>query len=614
MKHRNPRWILGIVAVAGVFASKVLFAAATVTAIDLKGGSDPSVIEIQTEGEITYEKSDNVREKQIILDIKGARLSKKLLKRIDASATHSLVRLISPYQSKDQADTARIIFQLREVGTGEVTQIGNRLRLTVSSHRRTDTLVTKASAPADAVDSPTDAPPPVVDAESPPPSKADGEAARLDEFVANRSTKQFSGKPITLQVREVEALDVFRLIGEASGFNIILGDDVKGKITLSLIDVPWDQALDVVLHTLRLGIERNNNILRISTLTNLTTEKQDELKAQKAAEAATPRVTRVFPINYANLNDLQGTLVKFATTGGDSAAAAAVVQVDNRTNSLVVRDLPDNVERMKKLIEILDTQTPQVLIEAKIVEASEGFGKTITGGLGFSRLAGDTAHLGASFLGMNPLDGLIGNPGIFTNGADFGSSSSPSAGSFAVSLLPGSLRINALLKMTESDNQIKVVSSPKTVVINKEKATILQSTPVLVKTTAIAANGNLVPQEHIEQANLSLIVKPTVTNDGGVLMELTVTRDISFAVSTESSAVANRNLNTIVLVDSGNTLVIGGIYTMTTSHRANGFPILRKLPLIGWLFGTEIDTTDRTELFIFLTPKILNVKESGLSG
>lgn len=184
----------------------------------------------------------------------------------------------------------------------------------------------------------------------------------------------------------------------------------------------------------------------------------------------------------------------------------------------------------------------------------------------------------------------------------------------SLSFIPGVSRLNALLNLGESENQVKVISSPKTVVINKEKASIVQGTPVLVPGTTTVAGVGTVPTTTVQNANLSLNVKPTVTNDGGVLMDLTVTRDIPFQLSGGNTAVANRNINTIVLVDSGATLVIGGIYTMTVTHSSSGFPVLRKIPILGALFGSDSDETDRSELFIFLTPRILNTKEAGLSG
>jgi type IV pilus assembly protein PilQ len=228
----------------------------------------------------------------------------------------------------------------------------------------------------------------------------------------------------------------------------------------------------------------------------------------------------------------------------------------------------------------------------------------------------------ASFAGGNPLDPLIGTPGVFSSGAGMSSMSSPSAGlpngsfgfSPSISFLPGVSKLNALLSWGESDNKLKIVSSPKTVVLNKESANIVQGTPVLVQGTTTVAGVGTIPTSTMQQAKLSMDVKPTVTNDGSVLLDLTVTKDVVVTLGGANSGIGARSMKTMVLVDSGSTLVIGGIYTMQSNHSSAGFPFLRKIPIIGALFGTDSSSSSRSELFIFVTPRILNPKEAGLSG
>lgn len=589
------------------------WAASKVTSVDFKGTQDPSEIEIQTDGPVTFEKQENAQDNQVIIELKGASISKGNSRKIDTSSFNSNVNLISPYQVDGQPDTVRVVVQLRKPGAVDISQEGNLIHVKVPSANIGE--VAAATNPNN--------PNPTSDSDESGQTKT-----KIEEFMDSKSTKRFSGKPVTLQVRDVDVGDVLRLIGDASGFNIVVGDDVKGKLTLSLVDVPWDQALDVVLHSLHLGAERNNNILRVVTLQNLTQEKQEELRAQRAVEASAPRVTRVFPISYANLGDLQSILTKFATTPQTANAAStpdasvpAIVQADNRTNSIIVRDLPDNIERMKKLVELLDTQTPQVIIEAKVIEATEGFSKTLGGSLGIGTNSSSTTAF-SSFAGGNPLDALVGSPGVFSDGSGIATQSSPSGGtplgifgvSPSLSFIPGGLRLNALLNWGESESQVKIVSSPKTVVLNKERAQIMEGTPVLVPGTTTVAGVGTVPTTSVQSANVGLSVRPTVTNDGSVLMDLTVTKDVPITLPGGNSGIGNRNMSTLVLVESGSTLVIGGIYTMQSSHTSSGFPILRKIPIIGALFGNDTENTDRSELFIFITPKILNPKEAGLSS
>jgi type IV pilus assembly protein PilQ len=383
------------------------------------------------------------------------------------------------------------------------------------------------------------------------------------------------------------------------------------------------------------------------TLASLTQEKQAELSARLATEASAPRVTRVFPVSYAKLDDLVKVLNKFASStigaigtsgavGASTSAAnsaAAVIEADNRTNSIVVRAIPEDIQRIQKLIEILDTQTHQVLIESKIVEATEQFSKTIGGSLGFGNGSSNTQFF-SSFAGGDPIDPLFSNSTatpVFSSVAaasGTGSSSSSSSssgssggsaspgGSFGLSpqlaFLPSSIRLNALLNLSETENDIKIVSAPRTVVLDKETASIVQSTPVLVPALTSTQNGP-VSTSTIAQANLSLNVVPTITNEGSVVMQLNVSNDVPFSLGGSNEAVANRNITTRVLVESGSTLVMGGIYTVNRTHASSGFPFLREIPIIGALFGSDQDSDARTELFFFITPRILNLKESGLS-
>ncbi len=596
-----------------------------ITQVEFLGTQDPSEILIHADGPLVFEKQENTPDKQVILEFKDAKLANKTLEKgFDTSSFRSQVNFISPYQVEGK-ELVRMVIQLREMTAADVKQEGNllRVRIPVGGVARVAKEESKASEPQ--TESLSKSESKIAEAKSVTlPSEFNSKADKLKEFFEARETKRFIGRPITLRVRDAEVVDVFRLIGEASGFNIILGDDVKGKITLSLTDVPWDLALDTVLHTLRLGAERNNNVLRVMTLGNLATEKQEQLRAKRASEATAPLITRVFPISYANLAELQGILTRFGSAGGpagtDPSGTGAVVQLDNRTNSIIVRDIPDNVERMKKLIEILDTQTPQVMIEAKIVEASEQFASQINGGIGVGNSLADAAtpQFFASFTQANPVDALIGSPGAFADGTAIGKTTADSGGfgiSFpTLSFLPGVKRLNALLNLGERESQVQVIASPKTVVLNKEKGNIVQGTPVLVPGASSIPGVGVVPVATVQSANLSLDVKPTVTNDGNIMLELGISRDIPLALDNQNNGIAKRSLNTIVVVESGSTLVIGGIYTMTNSKKSSGFPFLRKIPIIGWLFGSESQATDRSELFIFITPRIINEKEAGLSG
>ncbi len=601
IKKSTGYLVAGILAASTLSAPWVLAAAGRITSIDFRQADGKSLVEITSDSPLAFVKQENQADKQVILEIQDAKLSRAALRRLDTSSFPGAVSLVSPYQAGDQA---RVVVQLRNSAGTSVVQEGNVLRLSVADGASSDRAQASASA-AEPAPSATEAGETastrtadelmaLEEASSKPAPKAStpatlrAEEKALDDFIQSRSQRKFIGKPITLQVRDMDLGDFFQLIGEASGFNVIVGSEVQGKVTLSLQDTPWDQALDLVLSSRQLGAERRNNVLRVTTLSNLTSEKQAELAARRASEAAAPRITRIFPISYATLADLSNVFQRFGSSSGDTSGT--VVQTDERTNSIIVRDTAENIERMRKLIELLDTQTPQVLIEAKVVEAKESGSKAISGSLSFG---------GAGTTGVTSLAGTLGSISQAQTGGTF---------SFGFG---NRARIDAQLDIAESQSLTRTVSSPKTVVLNKESASIIAGTPVLINTTSQTISGPIATQT-VVTANLSLNVKPTVTNDSGVLLDITVQRD-AVVPAGNTSAVAPRNLKTKVLVDSGSTLVIGGIYTSSSLETEGGIPFFRKIPIIGALFGAETKTDERTELFIFITPRILNQKEAGLS-
>jgi type IV pilus assembly protein PilQ len=438
----------------------------------------------------------------------------------------------------------------------------------------------------------------------------------MDQLLKAEKTKKFNGRPITLQVRDVDVQDIFGLIAETSGFNIILSENVKGKLTLSLVDVPWDQALSIVMQTLHLGADRRGNVLRVDSLTAMTQEKQLELAAKTAQEAVTPRITRIFPISYASLGTLKTTILDLAAAeqqsrGGNSSQAPLIVENDDRTNSLIVRGLPEYVDRAGKLIEILDTQTPQVLIEGKVIEATENFSRAIGGNLGIVETESGSGY-GMSFNAGNPYASLFGAGGAQSTIFNVADNSKNGGASFGYTKLIGGNRINATLTLSEAEGKVKVVSSPRAVVLNNKSVSLTQSFPVSIKQTVTTATSTTVTPTQMS-GQLSLSVTPTVTSDGSVLMQLSLQRDV-VNPNPDAPTVAQRNITTNVLVESGTTLVMGGFYNNEQADTEQGIPFLRKIPIIGWLFGNKSHTESRSELMFFITPQVINPKKAGLVG
>lgn len=432
------------------------------------------------------------------------------------------------------------------------------------------------------------------------------DANPLDTVMNSAKDKKFTGSPITLKLKDADINEVLRLIGEASGFNVVVSPGVSGKVTVSLEEVPWDQALDVVMTTLNLAAERFESILRVMPRDVLLKEKQSLLDAEKMASQTAPRITRVFPISYSDLNQLSGLLKGFLSTAqstqADSAAAGlSSIQVDQNTQSLIVRDTAEGVERVRKMIALLDVQTPQIMIEAKVIDASESFTHAIDGKFAIKAGSSTLSINGASLAGT-PTKGSISTA----------SSEFASGGLNTVKLGIGStFSLNAVLNYSEAENKANVVSSPRLMVLSGKTANITQANNLSVNQVT-TVNGASIENTVFIPYNTSLAVTPRATNDGSVFMKLNLQRDVVQSDANGKFSVAPRNISTEVVVDSGNTLVLGGVQSTSESSGSRGFPFLRKLPLLGWLFGTESENTDKNELMFFVTPKIVNVRKTSL--
>jgi type IV pilus assembly protein PilQ len=609
-QNQNPRKIIGRLFVsllgAAFFHAGYASALTKITRIEFFGKTSPNQIVVVGDGPIEFERIDNAADKQVIFEIRNARLANANAgRRLDTASFNSKIALISPY-NVDGKNAVRIILQMRDQADISTVAEGSRLYVGIDGaadpnilpHKHASSKNGVAPSKAGKNEMPAETMPTTMSAEVDPAATPEG---RIEQFLDASATKRYVGRHITLQVKDGDIVDVFKLIGETSGFNMVIGSDVTGKVNLSLVDVPWDLALDTILTTNKLGAERTGNVLRVALLSTLTQEKQAQLQAKIAAENSAPRITRIFPLSYATGSTLIPILTRFgAGTAGTTAGAAGhdTILVDERTNSLIIQDTADNLERMAKIIKLLDHQTPQIQIEAKVIDASETFSRAMNGAFG---LSADPAWggLGSSILKgtSNPAD----MPGATASASD-------TASAFGMKLKIGALaglRLSAILSLSEAEGRSRAVSSPRTVVLNKQPATIVQGIPVLVPVTVQTQNGTA-PSTEIRSANLSLAVTPTVTNDGNVVLKLSIANDIPKAVGGGNTGISNRNITTEVVAESGSTIAIGGIYTSTEDSSESGIPFLRKLPILGALFGSETHGNTRSELFIFVTPRILN--------
>jgi type IV pilus assembly protein PilQ len=422
--------------------------------------------------------------------------------------------------------------------------------------------------------------------------------------------KSYVGRRISLDFKDVEVADVLRLIAEVSDLNVIAGDEVDGKITIRLVDVPWDQALDVILLTKGLGFVRVGNVLRVAPAERLKHEEEARLQERRAKEKLEDLVVKLQPVNYAEVKEVSTMVKRLLTPRG-------TVDVDKRTNTIIIKDIPSVIDEATALIKAIDTQTPQVLIEAKIVEAR----------LDFSREIGATWAFGAQPFedGFNPT-----TPRTDMGGDDFLYHNNPLLTGFTdtfnhvqvanpiTSVANGLLDLGAFildeqfnlelrLEAAESSGDGKVISSPRVVTLDNREATIKQGVAIPFQTFE---NGDA--QLEFIDAVLQLKVTPHITADRSIIMKVDVQRNAPEVTPnpTGSPSIAKNEAKTETLVKDGQTLVIGGIYVIDKSENTGGVPYFNRIPVIGAAFRNREVRDRRNELLIFMTPRVVVVPEA----
>lgn len=532
-------------------------------------------------------------DKQIILDLKNTKATPKVLRGIDTSEFPGSTVYISGYKKPGSSTDIRFAIQLRDNvrsilennGTKLTLSIENRFGVFSKNKIRTaedaPTITSKGQSTDD------------IDINIP-------KSMSIEDILENLTLsgpKKYVGKRISINVQDIPVSDILKMIADTSGFNIIIDQEISKlpPLTLTLTNVPWDQALDTIMGLSKLVAQKSSNILLVKTLDQATKEREAELKAAQLKEGLEPLVTKIFLINYASLADISKIIKDYITP------QRASIQIDERTNSLIVRDTVDSIDRIKKIIETLDNQTPQVLIEAKIVEANESYSKRI----GLTR--GFTTQ-------YRPFGDIAAPAGNFTlSTAPTENAATALGATFSVYKRIANLDFN--LQLMESESKGRIISTPKVITQNKKEATITSSEQTSFQVTQVQQGSTLpiITFQNIT-ADLNLKVKPQITNDGSISMDINLSKS-AFSTRPSEAAPPNkttRSVNTTVLVDNGSTVVIGGLYQTQSLETRSGIPFLKDLPLVGWLFKTPYaPTTTKNELIIFMTPRIINQDEAG---
>ncbi|MEZ4819662.1 MAG: type IV pilus secretin PilQ [Bdellovibrionota bacterium] len=408
-------------------------------------------------------------------------------------------------------------------------------------------------------------------------------------LAGNIEGKKFTGRKISLDIKDADIRSIFRLIADISKFNLIISDEVSGRVTIKLDDVPWDQAFAIILQSKGLWFEKYGSIVRIAPSAKLQQEKEAAAAAQAAAQAVKPLDILFKPVSYADAGTLTGQISSILSERGS-------VDIDSRTNTLIIKDIRENLDKAKKMVDILDTQTPQVSIEARIVEATDTFGRSL--GINWSGTARFTAETG------NPTGLWFPNNVNIPFALDFGS---VQTGIHSAGLQLGSINnvldLDLALAFGEQRGESKLVSAPKVTVLDNSAATISAGSRIPFVTQTADSGSNV----RFENAATTLSVTPHITNEGAVSMQITATRnEPNFAELVQGNpSIDQRTATTQVLVKSGNTTVLGGIYAIRTGRTKVKIPFLSSLPIIGAIFQNYDKSLDRTELLIFVTPRIV---------
>jgi type IV pilus assembly protein PilQ len=455
-----------------------------------------------------------------------------------------------------------------------------------------------------------------------PPAEAEAGSAEagFTTHVAAQAVGRYTGQRINPDLKDADIHNVLRLLADVGKVNIITSDDVTGSVTLRMRNVPWDQVLDVVLQAKGLGMVRQGNLIRVAPMAALQKERELRLAAAKQEYELTPLETRLIPVSYATADEL-------AARAKDLLSPRGSVAVDERTNVLITRDITANLNFIEELVRSLDTQTPQVLVEARIVEATSRYIRDIgiqwggdatfaegTGnptGLSFpssAAFSGGNYDTNTPTAGINPTQQRVATPNFAVNlPAAVGTGAGGALG-FALGSIDKNFNINVRLSAAEASGMVRIVSSPRILTLDNRQARISQGT--LLPFSQIGAQG---VQTTFQEAKLQLDVKPHVTADGSISMHVKVNRDEPDFNQTSARGdptILKREAETDLLVQDGHTAVIGGIYTRNTGRNLDQVPFFGDLPILGVLFQRRRASDVRNELVIFLTPRIVNRAEA----
>ena len=445
----------------------------------------------------------------------------------------------------------------------------------------------------------------------------------------------YRGEKLSLNFQNIDVRSLLQVIADFTNFNIVTSDTVQGNLTLRLKDVPWDQALDIILQAKSLGMKRSGNVLQIAPKEELAAKEKAELEAQAAIRDLEPMRTQSFQLNYSKAADIATQLTSSGGSGGGGAGATGArgllsargsVIAEPRTNQIFVSDIPSRLIQVEEMIAKLDVAVRQVLIEARIVEATDTFGKSLGvklgggdlrgirgGDAGYSVGGGNRIALGGNYNAIGATTGAFESSALTSLTSQMVNLPASGLGgvsptSFAISLFSSAANrfLNLEISALEADGKGRVVSSPRVVTADQTKALIEQGTEFPYQQATSSGATSIA----FRKAVLKLEVTPQITPEGNIILDLDVNRDSPGTPVEGGMSINTKRVRTQVLVENGGTVVIGGIFELNERESENKVPLLGDIPVVGNLFKNRVKQAEKQEMLVFITPKMISDRGS----
>jgi len=575
----------------------------SVSNIDFRRGDNGAgriILRFDGAGAATDMRNDG---KQVFVDVSNAQIPENLRRRLDVTDFATPVVSVEP---RANAGGSRLVINTNGAYDSMAYQTGNEYVVEITPKRGS-----------------------VISAGGPGYARAAGQVATIG------GPQRYVGKPVTFNFQDVPVRTVLQLIAEESNLNIVVADTVSGSVTLRLINVPWDQALEILLRAKGLDQRRDGNVVWVAPQAELSAYELAQNNARINLENSGELIIEYIPINYGNATDLVEILTSAGKgaggAGGGGGATGALrergflsargsASADVRTNTLLISDTRKKIDEIKRMLAVLDRPVDQVLIEARIVIADETFGRELGARFGINNpnvnnnsTSVISGNLEANSATINSINSSIngGNvtPPTFTQGLITDLAVPGAAGSIAFSILRASSMLDVELSALQQEGRGEVVSHPRVITTNQREATITQGDEIGYTTPQAAGAGQALATPAFKEALLELKVTPTITTDGRVFMQVAIKKDDIKGFTLGVPSLTKRSITTGVMVDSGDTVVIGGVYEFRNRDDVTKVPWIGDIPILGNLFKKKGKSHAKAELLVFVTPRVLQVSK-----